>query len=271
MSTLFVCNKSESRGLWLILTAWILYTAFYVALKHSESLKIYSGIFSLFFESGLNLVVAGYAFWLWKNSADAFRRVFGFFTISFLQVTLAMVLYHLIFNVLFLKVSYFEVNGLSILAQHISYITCMIFEFLAWLSIILLIKNKPRRFWLYVSLLFLVAIMLAIFSFSGQWKLAQFATSKMMLTKTIIVLFHITIFILAAVALVLSKSKSVGYLALGYLLILGADLILDFGVFSQALGVGSIFETVWFLGELFVVWAFINFKRTGEYKKALAL
>ena len=129
-------------------------------------------------------------------------------------------------------------------------------------------QNKRHRVSFYVSLLLLMAVILAIFSFSGRWELARLETSKTMLTSSTIILFHVAIFILAAVALAVSRSKSVFYLALGYLLILGADLILDFGVFSQTLGIGSIFETFWFLGELLVLLAFINFKKTEEYKKS---
>ena len=129
-------------------------------------------------------------------------------------------------------------------------------------------KAETHKLSIYLPALLTIATILLMPVLSYSWKLQETLISKTWVTQLIIISLHIIIFILAAISLSIAKSKSLFILSLGYVLILGADLILDFGIFSQTIGNSSLFETSWFAGELLVLYSFVTFKRNREYKKS---
>ena len=72
-------------------------------------------------------------------------------------------------------------------------------------------------------------------------------------------------FSIAAICLAISRNRGVFFISLGFLIACGSDLIIDYGIFSQKYGIGSMIETLWVLFYLFLIYGAVNLKQTGAY------
>lgn len=261
-------NKSNYLSIALILVIWIAYAILSSIFKEHASTKMFAGILSAIGDTGLNLAVVAICIWLYRGAAKSSKLLFLFFSLSFAFVTIPNAVYHLIFNVFQLKIPYFDSTNNLILLHHIPYMFCLLFEFAAWMSIIVYMFSARLKLKNYSPIIAVICLILLMFVWLYGWKF-NFAESALFskIYKIYITSFYVINFVIAALCLASCRNRAIYYLALGYLIIVGADLILDFGFMAQSFGIGSLLDTnVWFLGILFMFYGFLEFKKTGDYK-----
>ena len=254
-----------------LISAYLIYAAICLILKSNPATANYAGILLTTGDTILNVIIVVMTFWLWKNASSKEAKLpFGFFALSFSFATIPNALYQILFNILHLNASYFSVENIQLKIHHFLYAICLLFEFAAWASIATHIFSAPKKSKAYKTSA--VSILVVIFLSVFLWKYNQ--TDLSLVNKyfeSYITSFYIINFVLAMLCLAVCKNKSLFYLSLGYMMIVGADLIMEFGFMSQYLGTGSMFDTIWFLGLLFVFYGFWNFKKNDEYKLSPAL
>lgn len=260
-------QKSNFISVTLILIAWIAYATLTSIFKQHEATKFVAGILATLGDTGLNLAIVAICIWLWRNAAKEAKLLFMFFSLSFAFVTIPNAVYHLIFNVFHIQAPYFDTTNNLILLHHIPYMFCLIFEFAAWMSVAVYLFSSHLKLKNYTPIIFVVSLMLLMFIWIYGWKF-NFKEAAMFskVYKIYITSFYIVNFTIAALCLAACRTRSIFYLALGYIIIVGTDLIMDFGFMSQGFGIGSLLDNVWFLGILFMLYGLLDFKKTKDYK-----
>jgi hypothetical protein len=265
-------GRNRNLSILYFVGIWIIYAISYYLLKNHSLHKEYAGFLSTAGDTTLNITMIFFSLWLWKNAVKEAKRPFGFFVLSFSFVIIPNALYQILFNVFHLNAPYFSMANTQLIMHHIMYAFCLIFEFAAWISIVAYIfsvhsKSKYKNYSLVAVVVGLVlASFLAVFMWKGSH--AELSSSKYF--EIYVTSFYVINFILATLCLAVCKSRGLFYLSLGYLVIIGADLVMAFGFMSQHLGTGSIFDTSWFLGLLLVLYGMLSFKKSGDYKFAPA-
>lgn len=261
-------EELSKKNLSFVFGIWIVYAIAYYLLKTHSTHKEYAGFLSTAGDTSLNIIMILFNLWLWKNSAKGAKRIFGFFTLSFAFVTIPNALYQLLFNVFAIKAPYVSTANAHLIIHHVMYAFCLLFEFMAWASIAAYIfpNNSKSKYKNYIGFMVITGIILLSFLGMFMWKINHAELSASKCFEIYITSFYITNFILAMLCLAICKSKSLFYLALGYLVIVGADLIMVFGFLSQNFGMGSLFDTSWVLGLLLMLYGVLSFKRSGDHK-----
>lgn len=264
-----ISQKQNFPILIALISAYTIYAITCVVLKSNPATATYAGLLLTCGDTTLDLIIIFFSFWLWKNAPAKTKGPFGFFTLAFVFVTIPNALYQLLFNTFQFNVPYFSADKMQLVIHHTLFAICILFEFAVWLTIFInLFSTNPKSRVYKIIIFSLIAIIIATVFF---WKIDQ--TSLFSIIKyfeAYVMSFHLIIFILAMFCLAVCKSKGLFYLSLGYLIIVGADSIMEFGFMSQHLGTGSIFDTSWFLGLLLVLYGLVNFKKSGDYKKPLS-
>lgn len=268
INTEYKKESNRKYSIWYFIGIWLVYASLYYSLKTYGSHKEYAGLLSTSGDTILNILMIISNWWLWKNSPTESKRVFGYFILSFSFVTIPNALYQILFNVLNIKAQYFDGANTQLVIHHIMYAICLVFEFAAWATIATYIfsaNSKPNHK-NYRAMAIIVGTLILSFLGVLAWKTNNTILSTDRYFETHVTTFYITNFTLAILSLVVCKSRSLFYLALGYLIIIGADLIMAFGFMSQKFGIGSLFDTVWFLGLIIMLHGILSFKKTGDYQ-----
>lgn len=260
-------RKHNYPAIALMLITWSAFAILTSIFKSHESTKILAGIWPALGGTVLNFAIIGICIWLWKNAVKESKLLFMFFTFSFSCFTIPYTIYILLFKIFQLNVPYLNASTNLLVLHHIPYMICVFFEFLAWLSVALYMLTSPTKFKHYAPMVIVACLILLMFIWIYGWKFNFSETALLSkVFKIYITSFYIINFTIASLCLATCKNRAIFYLSLGYIIIVGADLILDFDFMSQTYGIGSLFDTIWFLGTLFMLYGFLDFKKSLDYK-----
>lgn len=255
-------TKKYSPAVLGLIGFWIVYAGFFVVFK-SYTTTIEVRILTTGLMSFLNLIEIVLAVWLWRNSNGLTKKIFAFFALASLFVGSIDAIYFI-----------FIYNSLHFLNQTFNTTTVVnvfrlfgvIFEFLAWAILVSQFKYLKRYKLSSYLLLIIPFIVFGLIAFLVlQTKIALLKTSLGWVFDILPTTLYLINFILAMLCLASSKSKSLFYFALGYLIIIASDIIMVFHIFHQDYRAGSILETGWVLGVLLMIYGLISFIRTKEY------
>lgn len=261
-----VTQKHNYLAPGILLSTYIIYAFTCIVLKANPVVAIYAGYLLTAGDTILNLSIIAFSYWLWRNALKDTKKLFLFFTLSFAFVLIPNALYQILFNIFQLRIPYFSSSNTQLLSHHFLYSFCILFEFFAWLTIVVNAFPIHLRSKIYKSVTFTVTsiIFLAIFICKND----HISISVIVKCFEIyITIFYLINFILAMFCLSLCKKKSLFYLSLGYMIIIGADMIMELGFLSQHLGNGSFFDTSWVLGLLFMLYGFFCIKKDNDHKQ----
>lgn len=231
-----------------IVILWFLYTFSYLALKQYHIL--YAGYLSFIGEVGLDIVAAVLAFYLWKKTTGPEKIVFALFSISFLLAAITDISYNINTNILGIT------NFTNIIDStfDIPFLGFLIFQLLAWIVIFLKIETTQNKGILFSSIFtiaILVLIIFGIFLFHTLWKAQNTHLVETYIAIDTVLQLLTLIFIVPC--LIIVPNNQIRQVAVGYIIIMLADLIVHFEVLTRILKESSLLETLWILGLLFIV------------------
>ncbi|CAL7959895.1 membrane hypothetical protein [Gammaproteobacteria bacterium] len=260
-------EQSKNLSITYFIGIWAIYAILYYLLKTYLPNNEYAGLLATTGDTTLNIIMALFAFWLWKNATKEAKRPFGFFVLSFSFVIIPNALYQILFNILHIKASFFSTTNTELVIHHLIYACCLLFEFAAWACILAysFSGGSKSKYKTYGMVVLIIGIILSSFLSAFAWKNNHAELSSSKCFEIYITSFYVANFTLAMLCLNICKKRSLFYLSLGYLVIVGADLIMAIGFMSQNFGTGSLFDTNRVLGLLLMLYGFLHFKKDGDY------
>lgn len=254
-------NRSDFRVVLSFFSVWVLYAIAHTYLQASSAWQAYAGYLSTIADTGLVIVVLGYAFLLWRKADVAKTKlVFGLYFFTYVCIFISDAIYNIIFNVLHL--THTDLSQTTLSTYNIPYLLGLILLFACFANIVPSINFFKHK--LNVPIIVLVASIAFNLALFVDWK----SGSVFSLTKIYDLgdgIFELANFIMAIACFIVAKNKGVFYFGLGYVIIIAADFIMNIGMLSQHFGVGSLIETSWILGLFFVIFALAKMKKTEIY------
>lgn len=202
----------------------------------------------------------------YKNYRNESKKFFLFLAISLVCALVLHFAYHISYNIL--KLDSRSQSLLLSSSINLPWLGYLIFQFLAWTSLLLKSGNKTslKKFNIYAPIGIVILTILSVFYYVLKMKIWHTQNSVVEFYDATGSIFQISSFIAALLCLAISKNKAIFYISLGYLIAMIADIVLNFDIFSKSYGMGSIFESLWFVKEIVISYGFIIFLRTGTYK-----
>lgn len=245
---------------WVVV--WMIYVLCYTLAKFYGITHVFFGGVVLSVNLILDGVMIFYACWLFQQSIAKTKLTFGLFLISFLCLFGHHAIYHVLYSIL--QIPRVQVTVFWLSAYNILYFGYLLFQMSAWIVILSSLKSGEKKsVFLYIPVAIIMLVTLCIYIFSVQW--GSSASKLIGFYDGFDEIFELVGFITATICLVIAKNRGIAYLAFGYSIRIVAELALSFGLFSQAYGSGSIIETVWVLGIIFMIYGLFFIKRHGLY------
>lgn len=248
-------SKSIVKTTFSVIATWFLYSVAYMYFK-SDAQTTVSGIFSLVGESGLDFVIAALALMSWRGMAKGSLRNFFFllfvaFAISFLSDGV----YNYLLNIKQVSLTPF-VDTLF----DIPFAIFLFFMMTAWAYLFSMSeKGKKYKALHYAPYFLSAAVIFSAFMFGIHWKINYFSTIGSY--QVIDTVFEAIGFLFASFCLIRAKESWVRFLAVGYLLVMLADILIRYTVVVSSVQIVNPFECLWILGLAFVATSFFLLKK----------
>jgi signal transduction histidine kinase len=250
----------------ILVPLWVVYSILYILLTAHEN-KVYSGLFALVVTTFFEIVIFGYAFWLWRHAIKTAKNVLGLFALSFGCMLIVNFVILLFFDVLHIPRSVVLGSFLSAF-YNIPYLGFIVFQFFAC-ALLLFTSNakwKSRSLFHYFPVAAIICASLVLCIFLYEWVLSGRVAFTDFYTGVDGVLEMMS-FVLVLLCLATAKNKTVFYLTLSYLIIIVIDITINFGMLSTKLGISDIVvKPIWFLGLMFRLYGLVLCKKLGLYQ-----
>jgi hypothetical protein len=256
-------KKSSSTFIPFMLI-WAVYITFYIFLKNQQSLHLGTGVLSFIALMGLDIFLACYAFRLVIISTDkSAKRIFYFLAVSFVCLFFDDLIYSVLYSLMQLPRAQAPVKW--VLLDNLFYIGYLFFQFLAWINIFIKAKSPENKFSFYMPVLFITGCIGFVFVLMLKNNMVQFTGGG--IADNVETFLHLITFVIAALCLTIANNKGVFYLAVGYLVGIASDLVMDLGLLGQTFGINSILETSWIFTLLFMGYGLLSLNKSESYKK----
>lgn len=253
-------KRSFSIMPWVVV--WVIYTLCYTLAKFYDTTHWFSAGLPLASSIIVDLLMIGYAFWLWQHSAAIAKLTFGLLLLSFLCLIGLDVVYHTLYDVL--QIPRLQVSAFWVSIYNLLYLGYLLLQMGVWASILSIFKSHERRFvFLCIPVTVIMLVVFFVYIFTVQWNPSKFTLIGFY--DGLGEIFELFGFVAAALCLVTARNWGIKYIALGYAIIIAAGFIADFKLFSQAYGSGSIIETLWVLGPIVVINGLFIIKNSELY------
>ena len=253
-----------------ILALWGVFIVLYVLLKLVPA-DDYSGWVGFLYYMVVITTSTCYAIWAWRNSEPTAKRIIGYLALSFFCILCTALVYQLVFNVL--RIPHSAMSNLALSLYNVPYTGFLVLQLLGWGGI-LYINNKGKSGLsptLYTPVIIISLSCLSLFFLIfGAFNLQNWSEGRFLLSSYDLIqaFLQIISFSVAILCLSITKNKGIFYIAISCLLITAVDTVLNFGIFSQSYGTGSILEIFWILGCLLSVYGLVSFKKEGAFKSS---
>lgn len=254
-------NLSNQIKILLCITlCWLLYSWLYVFFKESYH-SVISGVFALIGESGLDLLIAILSYISWKRARDASKIFFLFLMIAFISAFLSDFIYNYFLNIKQIKIST-TIDSLF----DVPFAVFLFFYMLGWFSIFIKEKDvKMRKIESYIPYVLASAIIFVVFVFGVNWKVRY--SSMIGFYQIADTLFEVIGFLFASFCYIGAKKLWIKYISIGYLVVIGSDLIIRYSVVKNSIISIHPLEATWVFGLLMIVLGFF-FLKEGEKMEA---
>lgn len=259
---------SQTIPLLVIGFIWMAYLITYLFVQHYDW-----SLLPAIVDNGMLIVltIAFFALWSKAEKGSTAKLLFSVFLISRFFAFGESVIYYGVRHLLHLT---HLTSFWSDLNDTFSIITLVLIS-LSFLLILLSAKvNAKKSINIYIPVILAIAILFGISFYVIKWHpsnapitMGTWSTSVYALAeKTLEIVFVI----IAALCVATAKNKRIFYFALGFSILLATDVILVFGFFSQEYGIGSAFESGYFLGYLLILYGLILLYKSKDFSNVRA-
>lgn len=252
-------QRSFAIAPWIVL--WAIYTLCCAVARIIDSTHIVAGVIVLVSNLTIDIVIIGYTCWLWQHSSTPqTRTTFGLLALSFLGLLGVDIVYYTLYDIL--QIPQAQAPAFWTLVYNLFYFGFLLFQLLTWSSVLLTLKPQEKKFIFFcipATIMLLTSILIYILAI--QWNPEQLTLISFYDGWDEIL--ELLGFFVATFCLITAKNRGIFYLALGFSFNTFASLLMDFQLFSQVHGSGSILETSWFLSSIFMLCGLLLSKRDG--------
>jgi len=250
----------------LLIILWGIYGLIYFYLKNNPSTSSdFFGWTSFSISTIATYIAVHYSLALWQMSIGRARKIFGLFSISILCSFISNLIYQISFNIL--KISNEAISNVVLSCYHLPYLAFLVCQSAVWLMLLHSLrfyKNKIKGFTLFSLITFVIIFL--IFAFNSHVSLKNLSNMNFNQTYSFIeLLLQLCGFLSALFCFICAKNRGIFYLAFSFIIIIGADLLMNLSFFAQTFGVKSIVEIGWILGVFFRIYGLYTIKKTKVY------
>ncbi|MCK4609129.1 MAG: HAMP domain-containing histidine kinase, partial [Gammaproteobacteria bacterium] len=258
-------RKSQPNVVFFII-GWGLFVTLYLTLKSQPFTHVYAGWSLFIFSSILQLVIVGYLYRIWQEARGTAKLIFGLYLLACSLDFLAAQIYHVIYDVL--HIAHATVTGLLFASYNVPFLGFIGLQFLALFMLLWYnYKNSTKKGLFILFPIILIVITCCVLFFLIYYFQVDHSHSYLDNTFNVIeMIFTVGGFVVALLCLATAKHRGIFYLAFGYLILVTADLMMDFNVFQQGFGVSSFFETAWSLSYILFIYGLLTLKKTDAHK-----
>jgi|GEM_PF-2511555 len=251
--------RQNMRELIYSTSLWLCYIFIYKLTDQVLNSHLLNSYFALIWQVSLDLLCAYYALRLAANHQRLEKAFFMLIGSAFCFSALGDITYNVILGILNIKKVDFYLNSLF----HIPYAIFLSLEFLAWFVMYILLQQYnpgriERKLYIPFAIITGITTLSFILIIFNRQHLFQLTSAIFNNIDSVIELFTFTFLV---ISLFSSKTKSIGLLASGYLIMIAIDFVFIFSTAENTLFPGSIPETIWILGQSIFLYGLILLHR----------
>jgi signal transduction histidine kinase len=255
---------SHIKTLMIAMSLWALYAFLYIKFK-DDSHPIVSGIFSLVGESGLDFVLCILSYSAWNRASLEIKKFFMFMFFAFLSAFISDLIYNYLLNIKNVKL-----NSFMDALFDVPFALSLLFYTIAWGSLFFnagsgAIKEAKN----YIPYVLASIVIFFTFVFGINWKIEYF--SLIGWCQIIDTFLEALGFLFASFCFVRAKKIWVKYISVGYLLVIGADFVIRYGVIENNIVLDNPLETMWVLGLILMTLGFFFINKNARDNSVLLM
>lgn len=258
-------NKRSNIIIGLV-TLWILYFVYFLALKDHINYTKEISIITTIFDPILDLAIAVFSILICLKTNNNFVKIiFALLFVAFVFDATSDLLYN--YDMYILQLQYTEVNIITGSLYNIPYLITLILEF-AMLSLLLnYLYKKNGQIQLKSNLLsyipFYVLLITVILTILFEYKnlAIQAKQAPILLYDFFQFMFYITNITLLLLCAPIIRNKNIFLIVCGYIIYFAASIGIYFDIIPSPLGTKNILELVWTLGNFFIAYGMYDYHK----------